>query len=170
MSGTARVVAIQIGPQVGEPTVSLAEVVAVAGKGLEGDRYFKKVGTYAKAGKLGAGKEITLVEEEALEAVLREHELVVTFAETRRNILVRGVGLNDLVGREFTVGEVLLRGVRLCEPCTKLSARAKKPLIRTLVHRGGLNAVIVRGGTIRVGAEVGCELSLFPEPKQSPPR
>ncbi|MEZ0229151.1 MAG: MOSC domain-containing protein [Planctomycetota bacterium] len=150
----AEVVAIQICAKAADPLVERDEVVAVAGKGLEGDRYFRKVGTYAKAGKLGAGKEITLVEEESLAAAKLEHGVEVSFRETRRNVLVRGVGLNDLVGREFLVGDVLLLGVKLCEPCIKIASWSKKPLIRALCHRGGLNARILRGGTIRKGHAV----------------
>ena len=126
----------------------------MAGKGLEGDRYFKKVGTYASAGKLGQGKEVTLVAEEALHAVEKEHGIAVSFAETRRNILVRGVALNDLVGREFTIGRVRLRGARLCHPCVKLVARTGKPLLKPLAGRGGLMAVILRGGKIKVGSKL----------------
>jgi MOSC domain-containing protein YiiM len=148
------VVAIQICAKAADPVEPVAEVLAVAGKGLEGDRYFKKVGTYAGAGKLGAGKEITLIEEESLAAAEREHGVAVSFRETRRNVLVRGVSLNALVGKEFLVGDVLLLGVKLCEPCIKIASWSKKPLVRALCRRGGLNARILRGGPIRVGAEV----------------
>jgi MOSC domain-containing protein YiiM len=145
-------VAIQIGPRKGEPPIALHEVAAFAGKGLEGDRFFKKRGTYRS--KLGKGLEITLIEEEALAAVEREHALGVSFADTRRNVLVRGVALNDLVGRDFLLGDVLLRGARLCEPCRRLSALCKKPVVRALAHRGGLNARILVDGVIRVGSEI----------------
>ncbi len=132
----------------------MSEAVLVAGKGVEGDRNFKKVGTYKGTGKLGEGKELTLVEEEALAAAKREHDVDVTFAETRRNVLVRGVRLNDLVGREFRIGDVLVRGVKLCEPCIKIASWSKKPLIRALTHRGGLCAQIIEGGPIRVGSPI----------------
>jgi MOSC domain-containing protein YiiM len=152
VDGIPSVVALQIGPTKGAPTLSVPEVLAVAGKGLEGDRFFKKRGVWWS--KLGLGKEVTLIEEEALLAVEREHGLALTFAETRRNVLVRGVALNDLVGHELAIGEVVLRGVRLCEPCRHLSELTGKPLVRPLAHRGGLNAVIVTGGLLRVGAPV----------------
>ncbi len=146
------VVAIQIGARKGEPTVSVASVRAVEGKGLEGDRFFKTHGVYK--GKLGEGREVTLIEEESLEAVRREHGLELSFAETRRNVLVRVVRLNDLVGKEFRIGEVLLRGVRLCEPCRHLAEMTNKAVVRPLTHRGGLNARVLRGGLIEVGESV----------------
>jgi MOSC domain-containing protein YiiM len=61
-----------------------------------------------------------------------------------------GIPLDHLVGAEFTVGEVRLRGARLCEPCTHLERLTRKGLMRAMVHRGGLRADIVAGGTIRV--------------------
>lgn len=154
MVSMPEVVAIQIGPKTAEPTVPRDEVEAVTGKGLVGDRYFKTAGTYATAGKLARGKEVTLIEVETLAAVEREHGISLTFAETRRNVLVRGVALNDLVGREFSIGGVLLRGARLCEPCLKLSQWTKKPLLKVLLNRGGLMASIVEGGILRVGMTI----------------
>lgn len=144
--------ALQYGPVKGEPTLAARELVLVPGKGIEGDRFFKKVGVHT--GKLAEGREITLIEEEALDGARREHGLELSFAECRRNVLVRGVRLNDLVGRDFAVGEAVLRGVRLCEPCRHLADMTKKPVVKPLAHRGGLNAVIVRGGTIRTGDAV----------------
>jgi MOSC domain-containing protein YiiM len=146
------VVAIQIGARKGEPTVAVASVRALEGKGLEGDRFFKTHGVYT--GKLGEGREITLIEEEALEAANLEHRLELSFAESRRNVLTRGVRLNDLVGKEFRIGEVLLRGVRLCEPCRHLAEMTKKAVVRPLTHRGGLNARILRDGLLKEGSSI----------------
>lgn len=143
--------AIQIGPRKGEPTVALESVRAFAGRGLEGDRFFKASGY---EGKLGAGKEVTLIEREALDFVKREHGIELAFSEARRNLLTEGVALNELVGREFSIGAVRLRGVRLCVPCRHLSAMTEKPLVKALDQRGGLNAAILEDGELRVGDRV----------------
>jgi len=71
--------------------------------------------------------------------------------DARRNIVTRGVPLNHLVGKEFTLGGVTLRGVRLCEPCTHLEGLTEKGVLTGLIHRGGLRAQIIKDGTIRVG-------------------
>ena len=75
-------------------------------------------------------------------------------SEHRRNVVTRGIDLNALVGHEFTVGEVRCRGMRLCEPCTVAQRYAGRPVLRALVHRGGLRADILAGGQIKVGDPV----------------
>jgi MOSC domain-containing protein YiiM len=144
--------AIYTAPGEGKPSVEQAEVHAVAGVGLDGDRYAadRKEGKHSHTP--GTGREVTLIEREAVAAVRREAGLEVTEAETRRNLVTEGVPLNHLVGREFMVGEVRLRGVRLAEPCAYLEGLGgEKGLRKAFVHRGGLRADIVEGGTLRVG-------------------
>ena len=120
---------------------SVDSVRAVAGKGLEGDRHFHGEGA-------PAGQALTLVEAEVVAEVgLRE-------GETRRQVTVRGVRLNDLVGRRFRVGEVECVGVELCEPCSHLEAMTRPGIIKDLAHRAGINADLVTDGVIRVGDEL----------------
>ena len=108
------VTAIFIGPKARGPMTSVAEVRALAGRGLEGDRYSREAGTFSK--KLPINH-VTLIEEEALEVAARDYALKVAGIELRRNLLTRNVSLNNLVGREFRIGAVRLRGLKLCEPC-----------------------------------------------------
>ena len=119
------------------------------GAGLDGDRYAAGRGTYSR--RPGTGRHVTLVEREAIEAAAGDYEVAVTTATSRRNLVTEGVALNHLVGREFRVGTVLLRGTRLCEPCAHLEALTGPGVRRALVHRGGLRADIVSGGAIAVG-------------------
>jgi MOSC domain-containing protein YiiM len=147
------IVFIQISPKAGEKLVSVQEVRAVAGEGLEGDRYFKKVGTYSS--RPGGGRQVTLVELESVEALKRDFKIVLEPTQTRRNIVTRGVPLNHLVGRQFRIGrDVVLQGVRLCEPCDYLESLTLSGVRESLIHRGGLRADIISGGTIRVGNRV----------------
>lgn len=143
------VVSIHIAAAAEGPMVSVSEVRAVPGKGLEGDRYFSKVGTYSN--NPGSGRDVTLIEIETLEALKRDYGVELGLGESRRNIVTRGVPLNHLVGQEFKVGEVTLRGIRLCEPCSHLEKLTQKGVMRGLVHRGGLRAEILTQGIIRVG-------------------
>jgi MOSC domain-containing protein YiiM len=119
----------------------VASVDAVAGKGLEGDRHYHEEGA-------PPGQALTLVEAEVVE------EVGLAAGETRRQVTVRGVKLNELVGKRFRVGDVECVGVELCEPCSHLEAMTRPGIIKELVHRAGLNADIVTGGTIRVGDAV----------------
>ncbi|HEX9313201.1 MAG TPA: MOSC domain-containing protein [Actinomycetota bacterium] len=149
-----RVQGIFIGAVAEGPMSSVGAVRAVSGRGLEGDRYFQHAGSFSE--RPGGGREVTLIEWEALEAARRDHGVDLGPGATRRNIVTVGVALNDLVGREFTVGEVLLRGIRLCEPCAHMARLAgAEGAVRALVHRGGLRANVVRGGTIRSGDPIG---------------
>ena len=125
---------------------------AVTGRGLEGDRYEAGVGTFSD--KPGTGRQVTLIEAEAIEAFEAESGEVLKAAEARRNIVTRGVRLNDLVGREFLIGQVRVLGCRLCEPCTHLERLTGKGVLRGLVHRGGLRAELLSDGVIRVGDRI----------------
>lgn len=144
-----RVVAIHVTPREGEPMTSVDAVRAVAGRGLEGDRYYESEGKFS--GKVKPGRQVTLIESESVEALERDHGIPLEPGATRRNVTTRGVPLNHLVNRTFRVGEAKLRGVELCEPCGYLEGLTRPGVRKGLIHRGGLNAEIVDGGTIAVG-------------------
>jgi len=144
------VVSVHVARAAGDPMVEIDPALAVAGRGLRGDRYYEGEGFYSD--HPGPIREVSLIEEETIQALWRDHDLVLAPGVTRRNILSRGVPLNHLVGREFRVGEATLRGVELCEPCKHLvGVTGMKSLLPTLVHRGGLHAQILSGGLIRAG-------------------
>lgn len=128
---------------------SVAAVTAIAGRGLEGDRYAEQIGTYSN--QPGSGREVTLIESEAIEALAREYDVRLPPSLARRNIVTSGTALNHLVGKTFSIGAVVLRGMRLCEPCLHLERLTVKGAARGLIHRGGLRAEIVSGGAIHVG-------------------
>lgn len=146
---TGVVVSIHITDRAEAPMRSVQRVRAVPGKGLEGDRYFKATGTYSD--RPGPAREITLIELEAIEAMARDNEIEIAPGNARRNVVTRGVPLNHLVGREFHVGGVRLRGIRLCEPCSHLEGLTRRGVLAGLVHRGGLRAQILTEGVIRAG-------------------
>jgi MOSC domain-containing protein YiiM len=127
------------------PLVAVDSVVAVAGRGLEGDRYGGGRGTFSGPGR---GYQLTLIEAETLD------ELGLPWERPRRNVVTRGASLNPLVGRRFRVGQVECIGRRLAEPCAHLEKLSGPGLLRPLVHRGGLRADILVGGTIQLGAHV----------------
>jgi MOSC domain-containing protein YiiM len=142
---------IFIRPPGGNLTVEQASVRVVAGAGIEGDRYFDAHGE--------PGQNITFVEAEAIEAFAREQHCPQDLSTTGRNIVTRGVRLNELVGREFVVGSVRFRGVELCEPCLTLGKALASPtlssaqVVKLWVRRGGLRADALTSGELSVGAE-----------------
>lgn len=143
------VVGINIAEREGAPMVSIPSARLHAGKGIEGDRYYTKTGTYSR--RPGPGREVTLIEMEALEALKRDYGVAINPGDARRNIVTGGVALNHLVGKTFRVGRVTLRGVSLCEPCSHLARLTQKEVLPGLIHRGGLRAQIVEGGTVKIG-------------------
>jgi len=127
-------------------------VRAIPGRGLEGDRYFLGSGFYS--GKPGPHRELTLIELETIAALARDHGIRLAPGEARRNLVSEGIALNHLVDREFLVGEVVARGLRLCEPCAHLAELTDRRALAALVHRGGLRAQILSEGWIRVGDRI----------------
>jgi len=144
---TPSVLAIFIADESAEPMRSMKCVEAVANKGLVGDRKFRDPSNPKRD---IPDREVTLIESEAIEAVNRDYVLRLDPIETRRNILTRGVALNHLVGKEFSIGAVRLRGLELCEPCKHVEKLTRQGVMRALIHRGGLRAQILEGGTISV--------------------
>ena len=142
-------VSIHVAPAAAVPIRTVREARVVPGKGIEGDRYFDGRGTWSS--HPGAGREVTLIEIEAIEAVRREHGIELAAHDARRNLVTRGVPLNHLVGREFRIGEARFKGIRLCEPCIHLEGLTRKSVKAALIHRGGLRAEVVREGTLRAG-------------------
>jgi MOSC domain-containing protein YiiM len=132
------------------PMISQPRIRAIAGRGLEGDRYFAGIGTFSPQPHK-PDFEITLIEQEAIAGFVATSGLAFTTSDARRNVVTEGIALNDLAGREFSLGEVRIRGIRLCEPCNYLAKQTHPDVLRGLVHRGGLRAQILSDGVISVG-------------------
>lgn len=126
---------------------------AVAGRGLEGDRYASNAGTFSPRAGHRPGYELTLIAAEVVEE-LTARDASLDFLSTRRNILTRGIDVNALVGRDFEIGGVRCRGLRLAEPCAHLERLSGPGLLRPLIHRGGLRADIRTGGDLRPGDSI----------------
>ena len=147
--GTVELIALASVAEGPMRVVSAAE--AIEGRGLLGDRYEQGAGTFSNPG--GRGYDLTLVEAEALEE-LSEKGVELAAIETRRNLVVRGIDLDDLIGQHFRVGEVECLGQRRCEPCSHLQRLTRPGVLRGLVHRGGLRADVLSGGGIKTGDRV----------------
>lgn len=149
MSGTIQ--AIYITPVASQPMRPLKSVKAIAGVGLEGDRYAAGVGFYSNNPTTPGAREVTLIAEESIEQAARDAGVTLEGRDTRRNLITRGVDLRQLLGKRFAIGEVICEGVRDCAPCIHLDALTGKRIMPHLVYSGGLRARIVEGGVISVG-------------------
>ena len=139
---TGRVESIHVVAEKAGPPKARERVSVVAGRGIEGDR------------KFDSNHDLTLVEAEALEGLTEDTGIELGPGESRRQVMTRGVSLNDLVGKRFRVGELECVGEELCEPCDHLQSLTQPGVLRGLVHRGGLCAEVVSGGEIAVGDSV----------------
>ena len=146
---TGKVVGLQIALAEGELMQEIEEAHAVPGRGLEGDRYFLGTGHFSKMH--GPSYELTFIEVESIEALRRDYDYELAPKDSRRNIVTQGIALNHLVEKEFFVGEVLVRGIRLCEPCFHLANLTHHNALSGLIHRGGLRAQILTEGILHVG-------------------
>ena len=142
-----RVVALFVAPKSAEEMISLSSVQALADRGLEGDRFFRD--SWSAINR--SDKAVSLIEEEVLELAAAELGVESIAQKTRRNIVTRDVPLIDLLHREFMVGNVRMRGIRLFEPCAHLVKVSKLPgIFKALNHRSGLKAAILSDGIISV--------------------
>lgn len=148
MSGTLR--AIWIAREAGGAMTHLDTAHLVAGRGIEGDRYFERAGTFSPDGS-SPDHELTLVAQEEVTRFLAATGLEIAAGELRRNLLTEGIDLNARVGRRFRIADVELEGIRLCEPCRTLADQVGQEVLSGLVHRAGLRARIVSDGRVRVG-------------------
>jgi MOSC domain-containing protein YiiM len=149
-----KVVAIVTTSEAGTPLRSVTEASLESGKGLVGDRYYERSGTFSAKLTDSGDWELTLIESEEIHRFNEAHGLTLAPASFRRNIITSGIRLNDLVGRRFHVGSAILEGMRLCEPCAHLGGLIGPAVVKGMVHRAGLRACIITGSSVRVGDEV----------------
>ena len=151
---TGSVVAIYIAASHSVAMEPLPRAELETGRGIRGDRYYTRTGTFSKKSTTRADQEITLIESEEIDAFGRSIGLALDYGAARRNVVTRGIRLNDLVGRRFSAGDALLQGIRLCEPCAHLASLVSEKVLPRLVHRAGLRAKILRDGVVRPGDSI----------------
>jgi MOSC domain-containing protein YiiM len=150
---TGNVLRVFVTPGAGQPMIELEHARALPGKGIEGDRYFLATGSFSRWP--GSHRELTLIAAEDLEAMHRDFGIDLPPEKSRRNVLTQGIVLQRLVKETFTIGDIELRGMRLCQPCKYLARLTNEPeLVTALVNRGGLRAQILTEGVIRPGYTV----------------
>ena len=148
MIATGIVVALFTVDRRAAPMKKVEELYALAGRGIEGDRYFLGTGTYSKSPE--PGRQVTLIKSEVLESLKNKLEINVKPEESRRNILTQGIEINDLIGTEFYVGTVRLRAHRITQPCLYLEKLLDQPgLYKELWDKGGISCEILSDGVIK---------------------
>ncbi len=148
------IVGIYVTPTKQAPMRAVTDATAVPGRGLKGDRYEAKAGTFTPQSDRLRGYDITLIEREVLDQLTLPDGKRLAPEESRRNLVTSGIDLNALVGREFRIGTVRAFGQRLCEPCVHLQRLTRPGVVVGLVHKGGLRADLLSGGDVRIGDRI----------------
>jgi MOSC domain-containing protein YiiM len=154
MTLEGKLLAIAIARQAKGAMELVDSIDAVAGEGLHGDRYGAGQGAAQFKGRRKPENEVTLIAREAIEAANDEFNFTIDHLQTRRNLLTEGLPLNELVGKTFRVGNVVLKGLERCEPCGYLEKRTFAGIKEALKNRGGLRCCILKGGEIRAGDSI----------------
>jgi len=152
MKGT--IFKIYISEHAGSDIQSISSATLIAGKGIEKDRYFLGKGTFSELLKNNPAAELTLIEKEEIDKFNRVHKQNHQYGDLRRNIVTENFRLNDFVGKEFSIGSIKLKGIKLCEPCQYLSETVNSLVLPHLVGVGGLRAQIITGGILNRGDAV----------------
>lgn len=152
MKGT--IVAIYIASEAGAIQQEVQSAALVAGRGIVGDRYERRAGTFSEKLQSGQDWEVTLIEQEEIQRFNGTRDKALAPGLFRRNVVTAGIRLNDLVGRRFRVGGAMLEGMRLCEPCAYLAGLLGPEILRAMAHKAGLRARILEGAVIHPGEEV----------------
>ena len=153
MSG--KIVKLLISKDPKSAMLNVNQIVLEAGKGIFGDRYYNQEGTFSNKGEIEPDRDVTLIEIEKIDALNKEHNLDITAEDLRRNIVVSNCDLNSLVDKEFQIGEVVLKGLRLCEPCKYLSDKLdNEEVLSQMIHKAGLRAQIIKSGSIDLNSQV----------------
>ncbi|MGD2167240.1 MAG: MOSC domain-containing protein [Gammaproteobacteria bacterium] len=149
-----RLVSILAAESAGAPLRELPDAQLQAGRGLVGDRYYRRNGTFSQKLAAGPDWEITLIELEEIDRFNAARATPLTQAGFRRNLVTRNVRLNELVETRFRVGGAELEGLRLCEPCAYLGSLLGPEVVREMAHKAGLRARILNSAVIRCGDPV----------------
>jgi len=153
MSG--KIVKLLISKSIESSMQNVNQAVLEVGKGIFGDRYYNQEGTFSNKGEIEPDRDVTLIEIEKIDELNNNHNLKLTPEDFRRNIVVSNCDLNSLVGKEFQIGEVVLKGLRLCEPCKYIADKLdEKKALTQMVHKAGLRAQIISGGSIDLNSQI----------------
>ncbi len=153
MSG--KIESLLIAQDTKSPMQNVNQIVLEVGKGIFGDRYYNQTGTYSNKGEVEPDRDVTIIEKEKIDAFNETVETKVSHEDLRRNIVVSNCDLNALVDKEFQIGEVVLKGMRLCEPCDYLGKKLNNDaFLKGMMNKGGLRAKIIKGGSITLTSQV----------------
>ena len=143
----SEVIKIGIAKNNNEQIQEVKEINVSAGKGIIGDRHFSE--------KNEDRNQLTLIESENIDYYNNKFNLKIPYLNFRRNIVTKGIKLNDLVGKKLAIGKTEIKGIDLCRPCKPLQENlGHDNIVKEFLRMGGLRCVILTSSNIKVGDEI----------------
>lgn len=153
MSG--KIVSLLISKDTKSSMRKVNQIILEEEKGIFGDRYYNQEGTFSNKGEIEPDRDVTLIEIERINEFNKKFNQNMTDEDFRRNIVISNCDLNSLVDKKFQIGNVILKGIRLCEPCKYLANKLDNTKVLTeMVHKAGLRAQIIQGGSIDMTSQL----------------
>ncbi len=141
---------IYLASQAQVPIESVDSAELIPSKGIVGDRYYFRTGTFSDKSDMRPDSELTLIESEEILAFNQTTKLNYSSDAFRRSIVTKDIRLEELIGKSFFIGEVELKGIRFCEPCAHLAGILGNEIMTHMIHKTGIRAQILKQGTIKV--------------------
>ena len=127
-----------------QPIMEVHSIEVLANKGIVGDRHFHDFND--------PYNQISLIESENIDEYNIEFGLDIPYIDFRRNIVTKGIQLNELIGKKLKVGNVELEGIELCRPCKHLTEMLdQKNVLKEFIRKGGLRCQILSSAKIKIG-------------------
>jgi len=125
----------------------VSSIEVLANKGVVGDRHFNEYND--------PYNQITLIELENIDYYNNKYNLNIPYIDFRRNIVTKGIKLNDLINKKISVGDVKLEVIDLCRPCKHLQEKLNQNnIIKEFLRRGGIRCHILNSSQIKVGDNI----------------
>ena len=125
-----------------------------AGKGIVGDRYHERALEFLAVGDQVPANHISLISKEELAGFLEHNNTEIDYANFRRNVLVSGIDLRGLIGKQFKLGSALCQGIEDCDPCAFLAATVHRSVLPELKEKAGLRAIILEDCDLKIGDKI----------------
>ncbi len=126
---------------------NVESIEVVKDKGIVGDRHFQEFND--------PYNQLSLIESENIDYYNNKYKLNIPYIDFRRNIVTKGIELNDLIGKKIQIGDVLIEGIDLCRPCKHLCEKLNKDnIIKEFLRRGGLRCRILSSSNININDEI----------------
>ena len=143
----SKVIRLGIAKNNNQKIQEVEKIELLPGKGVVGDRHFDE--------NNDVRNQVTLIESENIDYYNNKFNTDYSYLDFRRNVVTKGIQLNDLVGKKLLIGSVKMQGHDLCRPCKHLEETLKgQDIVKEFLRRGGLRCEILNSGIVNIEDEI----------------